>query len=45
MRPPFAEGGAWLVRPDGYVAVTAASDNLEAIRDWLDERFAAAAHA
>ncbi len=39
VRPPFAEGGAWLVRPDGYVAVAAAADDIAAIDAYCDERF------
>lgn len=27
-RAPFAEGGIWLVRPDGYVAVAGGRDRL-----------------
>ena len=35
VRRPFAEGGAWLVRPDGYVAATARQSDLGPIRETL----------
>lgn len=34
-RPPLQEGGAWLVRPDGYVACVVASSDIRAIADYL----------
>jgi 2-polyprenyl-6-methoxyphenol hydroxylase-like FAD-dependent oxidoreductase len=33
-RPPFHEGGIWLVRPDGYVACS--SRDVGAVADYLD---------
>jgi hypothetical protein len=35
-RPPFAEGGIWLVRPDGYVAIAASRGEQEKISAYLD---------
>ncbi len=35
-RPPFAENGIWLVRPDGYVALAAGRDDGAAIGAYLD---------
>ena len=35
-RPPFAEGGMWLVRPDGYVAIAASRGEQEKISAYLD---------
>ncbi|MFZ1430780.1 MAG: hypothetical protein WAS21_28935, partial [Geminicoccaceae bacterium] len=35
-RPPFAEGGIWLVRPDGYVAMVAERGEWAAVGDYLD---------
>ncbi len=35
VRPPFADGSIWLVRPDGYVGVTAHLDGWFAIDDYL----------
>ncbi len=42
VREPFAEGGIWLVRPDGYVAITAkvgedraVARYLEGVRGWM----------
>jgi hypothetical protein len=37
-RAPFADGGIWLVRPDGYVAMTARRgewDRVGAYLDWI----------
>jgi len=37
-RAPFADDGIWLVRPDGYVAMTARSgawDRVGAYLDWI----------
>ena len=35
VRPPFDENGIWLVRPDGYVAMTAQADDMAAVVDYL----------
>jgi 2-polyprenyl-6-methoxyphenol hydroxylase-like FAD-dependent oxidoreductase len=35
VRAPLSEGGAWLVRPDGYVACAASEDEPGVIRDYL----------
>jgi hypothetical protein len=35
VRPPLAEGGIWLVRPDGYVAATAKADGWNVIDGYL----------
>jgi 2-polyprenyl-6-methoxyphenol hydroxylase-like FAD-dependent oxidoreductase len=35
-RRPFAEGGIWLVRPDGYVAIAASSGQQDKISAYLD---------
>lgn len=35
-RPPFAGGGTWLVRPDGYVAVVAQRGSWGEIEAYLD---------
>ncbi|MBV9489133.1 MAG: FAD-dependent monooxygenase [Verrucomicrobia bacterium] len=35
LRAPYAAKGAWLVRPDGYVALRAQSDDAHAIRNYL----------
>jgi 2-polyprenyl-6-methoxyphenol hydroxylase-like FAD-dependent oxidoreductase len=34
-RPPLTEDGIWLVRPDGYVAVTASADGWSVIDEYL----------
>jgi 2-polyprenyl-6-methoxyphenol hydroxylase-like FAD-dependent oxidoreductase len=34
-RPPLAPGGAWLVRPDGYVAVAARPGDLDEVDGFL----------
>jgi hypothetical protein len=37
-RPPFDTSGMWLVRPDGYVAMTANAgdwDKVSAYLDWI----------
>jgi len=36
-RPPFADDGVWLVRPDGYVAMAASCDDWEDIDDFLQQ--------
>jgi 2-polyprenyl-6-methoxyphenol hydroxylase-like FAD-dependent oxidoreductase len=36
IRPPFAGDGIWLVRPDGYVAVAAASGAWAEVGSYLD---------
>ena len=43
-RPPFAGGGSWLVRPDGYVAVVAERGAWAEIEAYLD-RVAGTANA
>jgi 2-polyprenyl-6-methoxyphenol hydroxylase-like FAD-dependent oxidoreductase len=35
VRPPFEQGGMWLVRPDGYLAASAKEDE-ESLEDYLD---------
>ena len=37
VRAPFAEGGLWLVRPDGYVAVSVNRDEWDTITAYLDQ--------
>jgi 2-polyprenyl-6-methoxyphenol hydroxylase-like FAD-dependent oxidoreductase len=37
VRPPLAEDGIWLVRPDGYVALTATADGWNVIDEYLAE--------
>jgi 2-polyprenyl-6-methoxyphenol hydroxylase-like FAD-dependent oxidoreductase len=37
VRAPFAEGGLWLVRPDGYVALSAKSDEWDRVAAYLDQ--------
>jgi 2-polyprenyl-6-methoxyphenol hydroxylase-like FAD-dependent oxidoreductase len=36
LRPPFAAGGMWLVRPDGYVACVARDGDGEVIAEYFD---------
>ncbi len=36
-RPPFGEDGIWLVRPDGYVALAAASNEWDKICAYFDQ--------
>lgn len=36
IRPPFAKDGVWLVRPDGYVALTTGQDGWDLIAAYLD---------
>ncbi len=36
-RPPFAPGGLWLVRPDGYIGVAARQGDEEVIANYLNE--------
>jgi hypothetical protein len=35
-RAPLSRGGAWLVRPDGYLACAAADDEIDAVGQYLD---------
>jgi 2-polyprenyl-6-methoxyphenol hydroxylase-like FAD-dependent oxidoreductase len=35
LRPPFKDGGVWLVRPDGYTACTAKGGDVKGISDYL----------
>jgi len=35
-RPPFHEGGLWLVRPDAYVALSAKGDSLNLVELYLN---------
>jgi 2-polyprenyl-6-methoxyphenol hydroxylase-like FAD-dependent oxidoreductase len=35
-RAPFAQGGIWLVRPDGYVAMTAGRGHWDKVGGYLD---------
>jgi hypothetical protein len=35
VRPPFGDGGMWLVRPDGYVACTAKDGDVAVIAKYL----------
>ena len=35
VRQPFNADGLWLIRPDGYVALSAASDNWQAVEAYL----------
>jgi hypothetical protein len=36
-RPPFGEDGIWLVRPDGYVVLAAASSEWDKISAYFDQ--------
>ena len=36
IRPPYASGGVWLVRPDGYVALATGQDGLDHVAAYLD---------
>jgi hypothetical protein len=36
-RPPLGENGIWLVRPDGYVALAAASNEWDKISAYFDQ--------
>jgi 2-polyprenyl-6-methoxyphenol hydroxylase-like FAD-dependent oxidoreductase len=36
LRAPYAAGGVWLVRPDGYVAAVAHADDTQPLADHLD---------
>jgi hypothetical protein len=38
LRPPPAADGIWLVRPDGYVACVAGSENPGTIADFFTSR-------
>jgi 2-polyprenyl-6-methoxyphenol hydroxylase-like FAD-dependent oxidoreductase len=35
VRPPFASGGMWLVRPDGYTACVVRDGDVESLADYL----------
>jgi hypothetical protein len=35
LRPPFRPGGLWLVRPDGYVALSEGAENWKAVDTYL----------
>ncbi|MBD5657658.1 MAG: FAD-binding monooxygenase, partial [Candidatus Eremiobacteraeota bacterium] len=35
VRPPFATGSTWLVRPDGYVGVVANAGDWNALESYL----------
>jgi hypothetical protein len=35
IRPPFSTDGIWLVRPDGYVAMTAAPGDWQSVQTYL----------
>jgi hypothetical protein len=37
VRPPFGNGGVWLVRPDGYTACVAREADVSGIADYLRE--------
>jgi 2-polyprenyl-6-methoxyphenol hydroxylase-like FAD-dependent oxidoreductase len=37
VRAPYAEGGLWLIRPDGYVAVSAERDERDRVAAYLDQ--------
>jgi 2-polyprenyl-6-methoxyphenol hydroxylase-like FAD-dependent oxidoreductase len=36
VRPPFHEGGLWLLRPDGYVALATRNDGWDEVAAYLD---------
>jgi 2-polyprenyl-6-methoxyphenol hydroxylase-like FAD-dependent oxidoreductase len=36
LRKPYADGGTWLVRPDGYVALVAKHDHWHEVNTYLD---------
>jgi 2-polyprenyl-6-methoxyphenol hydroxylase-like FAD-dependent oxidoreductase len=36
VRPPLAQGGIWLVRPDGYTACVAKEGDIETIAEYLN---------
>ena len=36
LRKPFYDGGLWLVRPDGYVALSAQAGEWEAVENYFD---------
>ena len=35
LRPPYADKGTWLVRPDGYVALAAHEDEVREVDAYL----------
>ena len=37
VRAPFADGGLWLVRPDGYVALSAGRNDWDKVAAYLDQ--------
>jgi FAD binding domain len=37
IRPPFQSGGLWLVRPDGYVALTCEEGDWDRVSDYLSQ--------
>jgi 2-polyprenyl-6-methoxyphenol hydroxylase-like FAD-dependent oxidoreductase len=37
VRAPFADGGLWLVRPDGYVAMSAGRNDWDKVAAYLDQ--------
>lgn len=37
LRKPFHDGGLWLVRPDGYVALSAKAGDWEAVENYFDK--------
>jgi len=37
LRAPFAEGGLWLVRPDGYVGLATKQDRWDEVANYLDQ--------
>jgi 2-polyprenyl-6-methoxyphenol hydroxylase-like FAD-dependent oxidoreductase len=39
LRAPFHSGGIWLVRPDGYVALSATTDSWDAVTAYLSHLF------
>jgi 2-polyprenyl-6-methoxyphenol hydroxylase-like FAD-dependent oxidoreductase len=36
LRGPFEEGGMWLARPDGYIALTAKDRDVQAVREYFE---------
>jgi hypothetical protein len=37
LREPFAEGGLWLVRPDGYVGLATKQGRWDEVTNYLDQ--------